>query len=242
MKRPKLEGPWLLGIDTSTATLAVGLSAGRHLVAQVAVAHGRTHATAIIEAIGQVLELGQVQPAALDALVVGRGPGSFTGLRIGLATAKAMALALSRPVVAVSSLACLAWPAAVEGLEVWALVDARRNQVYGCRYRRSGDGIEPLCQEQVLYPRQVVDQSPGQSLLVGSGAVKYRDYFSKEMGSGAVFATGALDSIQPAALAWLGWRKWCRQGAVAADEVVPVYLRRPDAELAAEAKTQALGV
>ncbi len=241
MKKPKLEGPWLLSIDSSTGTLAVGLSSGPKTVAQVTVDHGRTHATVIMDAIGMVLELGRIEPAVLDGLVAGRGPGSFTGLRIGLATVKAMALALSRPVVAVSSLAGLAWPAAVEGLEVWAVIDAGRQQVYCCRYRPAGDGIEPLCPEQVLYPRQLVARTSNKSLLVGSGAVKYRDYFRKELGDRAVFASGPLNSIQPVALACLGWRKWSRQGPVEGDEIAPVYLRRPDAELPREAMTPAAG-
>ncbi len=234
MRKTRLEGPWLLALDTATETLAVALGSGPEPVAEVAIHNGRTHATTVMEAIGQVLKLAGMEPGELDGFIVGRGPGSFTGLRIGLATIKGMALGLSKPVVSVSSLACLAFQAALEGLEIWAVMDARRGQVYCCRYRVTGRDVEPLETEQVLDPGRLVAMAEGPCLLVGSGALKYREFFRSELGSGAVFAAANQNRIQPASLVRLGWRKWCLREAVDGEKVVPLYLRRPDAELARE--------
>ncbi len=226
--------PLLLGVDTATETLALSLSAGSRVVTELTVQTDRTHATVIIDAIGHLLELAKLEPGDIDGLIAGRGPGSFTGLRIGLAVVKGMALALSKPVVAVSSLACLALQAGGEGMPVWAMIDARRKQVYCCSYRLSGYNLDQLNSEQVLSPRQLVDLVSEPCLLVGTGAINYKGLFKKILGNKAVFAPAVQHRIRPASLAQLGWQKWQQGRQIDGHYLVPVYLRRPDARPGSE--------
>ncbi len=145
----------VLGLDTSTSTSGIAIVDGDRLLAE-----GRHDARArsadLLVAIDEVCRRAQVEPARLDAIAIGAGPGSFTGLRIGMATAKGIAFAARRPLWAVSSLAALAHDAvrviaAGDGGVLAAVLDARRGEVFAGCFR----GGVPLGEERVLAPEAV---------------------------------------------------------------------------------------
>ena len=135
----------ILGIDTATLTAGIAVVDGDTVLAQASGVGGARSADVLVT-IDEVCKRANVPPLSLDAIAVGAGPGSFTGLRIGMATAKGIAFAARKPLYAVSSLAALAWDA--HAPLVCAVLDARRSEVFAGLYR----GLELVGEERVLAP------------------------------------------------------------------------------------------
>jgi tRNA threonylcarbamoyladenosine biosynthesis protein TsaB len=229
----------VLGIDTATAATAVALGGESGPLREArddppAGAHPG-HATRLLAMVDELLggaglELGDVQRIA-----VGVGPGTFTGLRVGIATARALAQSAGSELVGVSSLAALAAPALSrarsEERTVLATIDARRREVFAAPYSPGG---ELLAGAQAIAPAGIgglVEQSGAvQPLGVGDGALRYRAEL--EAAGVEVPEDGSpLHRVTAAAICELG------QSGAGGDyaEVLPEYLRRPDAELALQA-------
>jgi len=183
----------VLAVDTSTMTTSAALVEGPRPaaapLAQVAVlaAHERAASPSsdnLLPLIERVLGDAGVALAAVDGFAVGAGPGSFTGLRIGMATVKGLAFASGRPLWAVSSLQALALDAVAAGAAapgdlIAAVVDARRGEVFTGWWRAGAQGVTGLGEERVIAPEELVRGAvalpPGTRLLVGDGARAYRD-------------------------------------------------------------------
>jgi tRNA threonylcarbamoyladenosine biosynthesis protein TsaB len=164
----------VLAIATATEQVSVALSspAGDGTISLRA---GRRHGESLAPAIRSLLELVRLTPADIELVAVDRGPGLFTGLRVGIATAKALAAALGRPMVASSSLDILARPLRGLGRPVASVVDARRGECFWALYDGAGDRVsEPAVAAPELLAKSLadLDEPP---LLVGDGARRYRD-------------------------------------------------------------------
>jgi tRNA threonylcarbamoyladenosine biosynthesis protein TsaB len=221
----------LLAIDTATEFCNVGLAADGTLLAELSLRHGQTHAKHLLQGIQTVLAQAEVGISAIDGLAVTRGPGSFTGLRIGLSTAKGMALALGIPITGVSSLAVLAHQAqTTEGL-ICPMIDARRKEVYWALYRRTASGLAPVLGEQVG-PANVAAAGISHScVFIGNGAVAYRSILCDRLGPLARFEDPADSIPRIAVVAQLAWRDLVQGTGNDLHGLSPVYLRRSDAEL-----------
>lgn len=206
----------LLAIDTSTPTAAVALHDGDALIAERAVSDARKHGELVAPLVDEVLAAVAARPADLSAIAVGLGPGPYTGLRVGIVTAKVMGEALGIPVYGVCSLDGFAVQAVRERLvtadeQFAVLTDARRKEVYWARYRDSdrleGPGVD---KPAVLAP----DLS---CAVVGPGAALYSEQFADIRGD-LVASAGALAEVALPRVA----------AGEDADELRPLYLRRPD--------------
>jgi tRNA threonylcarbamoyladenosine biosynthesis protein TsaB len=235
----------VLGFDTATPATAVGLrlAAGRSLDARDTPRPGEHpgHATRLLALADELLANAGVGWSALDRIAVGTGPGLFTGLRVGVATARGLAQSLSLELVGVSTLRALAEAAAGHGHEhLLAVVDARRGEAFAAAYTVRAGSIGELVPPRALAPAQlegVVDQaeragaeSGERWLAIGDGAVRFRD----ELESAGI--TVPADSsprhlVEGATVCELGARV---PAAVSREQVVPDYLRRPDAEITLE--------
>lgn len=153
----------ILGLDTATTTASIAVLDGDHVLATATRNTHRRTADVLI-AVDEACRAAGVAPLAIEAVAVGAGPGSFTGLRIGMATAKGIALPLRRPVWAVSSLAALASEAPRDGVIV-AVLDARKGEVFSGTFRKAGAGVEPIGPERVHAPGEL--QVPEGALVVG---------------------------------------------------------------------------
>jgi tRNA threonylcarbamoyladenosine biosynthesis protein TsaB len=222
---------WLLAIETSTLTSSAALLEGERVVVEKSAAASQT-SEALLPLIDEVLRAGGKQPAELDLVACGAGPGSFTGLRIGLATAKGLCFALGKPMLAVSSLAALALEAGAPGALVLAVVDARRGEVYAGLFRGRADGTpESLLEEAVFTPDAIVarvrELAAGAPVaVVGDGVPVAPEIFA------ALGATPADASIVPRAQA-VGRIASARWRAGAVDELgtaTPAYIRLAEAE------------
>lgn len=247
----------VLGFDTSTPSTAVAVRLADGSGAQARDdpppgAHPG-HATRLLELAGEVLARSGLGWSAIDRIAVGVGPGTFTGLRVGVATARGLAQSLSVELVGVSSpralaLGAFAATAAEEGVEhadlrasregVLAVIDARRGEAFAAAYAPGEDGApRELASPRALAPQALAaviaeaqaeaGGAPRQWLAVGDGAVRFREQLE---------SAGARTPPDSSPLHLLGGAAVCELGARAAaaslHEIVPDYRRRPDAELA----------
>ncbi|MDJ0780622.1 MAG: tRNA (adenosine(37)-N6)-threonylcarbamoyltransferase complex dimerization subunit type 1 TsaB [Desulfosarcinaceae bacterium] len=220
----------ILAVDTATPCCSVALAASGMVRAAAVEATGVTHSRHLMPLIDRVMAATGWQMTDLDGFGVTRGPGSFTGIRIGMSAVMGLALAVARPVVSISVLEVLAWPLLHSETPVCALVDARRNEVYAGVYRRSDMELVPLMTERVADPKVAVNQAPDACWYVGSGARLYRREIQAAKGKGARFAPTFQQQPDAAVLAWLTDRRLQTHGRSAA-EVRPIYLRQSDAQI-----------
>jgi tRNA threonylcarbamoyladenosine biosynthesis protein TsaB len=246
----------LLAIESATNLVGAAVAAGDH-VAERSHQGGRRHAESLIPAIEEVCALAGLRVDQLEVVAVDVGPGLFTGLRVGVATAKALAQGLGIGVLAVSSLDVLAASAAeLAGvgtpLTVVSAVDARRGEVFVARYAFAAGGpdtgVDPETARQgppeVLAPEalaaslaEAARAQGGRLVVVGDGAVRYLDQLSM-VGPADLTLAERVSSPSPVMLARLAVRR-LESGWVAAPpmEVVPDYRREADARINWEQRT-----
>ncbi|GEL94486.1 tRNA (adenosine(37)-N6)-threonylcarbamoyltransferase complex dimerization subunit type 1 TsaB [Cellulomonas composti] len=215
----------LLALDTSgSVAVAVTDDAGTAL-ARRSDEQPRHHAELLAPMVVAALAEAGVDRRELTAVVVGTGPAPFTGLRVGLVTARTLALALGIPALGVPSLDALAARAArgvPAGTRLLVATDARRREVYWAVYTATGDGIEAVTPPQVGFADGLADEpAAAGALVVGPGVALYPEAFAHLSA-----APGADDPLDPAELAGLALR---RRAAGADLPTEPLYLRRPDA-------------
>jgi tRNA threonylcarbamoyladenosine biosynthesis protein TsaB len=220
----------ILAVDTATPCCSVAVAKSGDLRAAAVDASGETHSRHLMSLIDQVLVSAGWRTSQLDGFGVTRGPGSFTGIRIGLSAVMGLAQALGRPVVGISALEVLAWPLLQFGDSVCALIDARRGEVYCGAYRRVGAAVEKLMPDQVADPKTVIEQVPDACIFVGSGARLYRHEILVAKGDGARIAPGFQKFPDAATLAWLTAERLAAEGRPAS-VLRPLYLRKSDAQI-----------
>ena len=211
----------ILALDTSTETCSVALLIGGELIESAA--SGVQHSSKILPMAEALLAQADIALAQLDTLAFGRGPGLFTGLRIGAGVVQGLAFALELPVVPVSSLAALAH--GIDARQVLAALDARMGQVYWGAYERRAMGRMVLeGQERVLAPGAVPMPSGRSWIGAGSGWDEYDEVLTRRLGDAV---TGWQSGAHPRArdVARLATEAFRNGEAVAPEHAVPVYLR-----------------
>lgn len=225
----------LLAIDTTTMLGSVALTDGQRIVAQEQQGVAGTHSERLLVTIDHLLAIAGWERGAIEGIAVAIGPGSFTGLRIGLATAKGMAMALNCPIAGVSSLASLAENGSAFAGTVAALIDARRGELYVSATRFGAGGkAKQVLKPCVLPPEALVAKLKGikgPMLLVGDGALAYAATLSRALGKRAKIAAGGQCLPQAANLAMLALTKLARGKGDDLAALAPDYIRRSDAEI-----------
>jgi tRNA threonylcarbamoyladenosine biosynthesis protein TsaB len=211
----------LLAIDTATSAITVALHDGDGVLAESTTLDARRHGEYLAPGIAQVLTEAGRTPAEVSAVVAGTGPGPFTGLRIGLVTARTFAFACGIPVFGVCSLDAMAHQAWVEdaaglGQSCVVATDARRKEVYWARYDITADGVLRRGEPMVVKAEAIADEVRDLP-VIGRGAVLYADWFGRRL--------GPLD-VSAGALAGLAARRMA--AGVDLPGAEPMYLRRPD--------------
>ena len=175
----------ILGVDTATEQVGCALGGHEGVLASMHVAGGRRHAETLTPAIETVCREAGVELPQLGAVAVDVGPGLFTGLRVGVATARALAYALRIPVIGVSCLDLLAFPVRFSPRLIVAAVDARRGELFTASYRAAPGGVQRLTEPAAVSPEQLASELLAQGedcLMVGTGARRYADAFSGHTG------------------------------------------------------------
>ncbi len=180
------EGP-VLALDTSTGVGSVAVGEGDRLLAEIALTVGSGHSSALLPAIDRALRSAGLEPRELAAVVVGGGPGSFTGVRIAAATAKGIVHAAGIPMFAYSSLLAAAAGCWGSDRPVCALFDARRRDVYAACYR-FGAGAKVVMAPEALVLDEVLDRFRGgpPPLFTGEAAVIHREEIERASGARVV--------------------------------------------------------
>ena len=164
----------ILALESSAAACSAALCEDEALVAQFFQNNGLTHSVTLLPMADDLLKRCGVTLEEVDLIAVAAGPGSFTGLRIGVAAAKGLAWPGNKPCAPCSTLESMAWCLAHTGLEICAVMDARRQQVYNARFRSTGDGLERLTPDRAIGLDQLaaeLKKSGKPQILVGDGAV-----------------------------------------------------------------------
>lgn len=230
---------YILGIDTATRVAGAAVVGEGRLIAERFVHNLKTHSQNIMPIIQQVMEDSELKPHELHGIAVTGGPGSFTGLRIGMSVAKTMGQVLNIPVVGISTLQALAWNAVgIDGL-ICPLLDARKQEAYTCLYKSVDGGLLELVGPAALGIDKLTDILLGyesQVTFLGDGVPVFRDVIAERLGSRASFGTMINSYPRAGAVAELGLAKIKEGGLADATFMQPVYLRKSEAELSWEEK------
>jgi tRNA threonylcarbamoyladenosine biosynthesis protein TsaB len=222
----------ILGIESATAQVGCAVGGHEGVLASAHSSRNKRHAESLTPSIEFVCRQARIELSEVGAVAVDIGPGLFTGLRVGVATAKAVAQALRVPVIPISSLDLLAFPARFTDRLIAAVIDARRGELFSALYRSVPGGVQRITEPRVSTPedlRAELQAQSGDLLLVGDGAVRYRDDFQRlvraEVCGHGLTAPSARD------LVLLAHHLALREEWVQPWEVTPTYLRKPDAEI-----------
>ncbi len=220
----------VLGLTTSTPQIGVALADDDGLRAATATVRGRHHAELLAPAIVEVCEAAEVTVDQVDVVAVDTGPGLFTGLRVGVATAKAVAFGMDLPVVPVSSLDLLAFGYRYVARRITATIDARRGELFVASYVPVPGGIQRVSEPHTATAEELAAElqaEEGTHLLVGNGAPRYADTFAAN--DRVELADASFPS--PAALVALAHARARRDDGERPEGVRCTYLREPDAQI-----------
>ena len=223
----------VVGIDTSTPQVSVAIGTEREILGRIQVA-GRARQEAVTPALRRLLDWTGVDLGQVGGFAVGVGPGLYTGLRVGVETAKTLAQVAKAPIVGLVSLDVLAYAVRFTTRSIVAAIDARRGEVFWATYRHAPGGVMRQTPYAVARPEALVAElmaSPEDVLLVGDGAMLYREQL-EELGAHAEFASPASAHPDAAQLVELAVPRFLREEHDRLFDVVPMYLRKSDAEIA----------
>ncbi len=238
----------VLGIDTSTVLLSVAVLDNGRIAAECERESAQTgdrrpgrsnHAEGLIPLIEEVLARAAMDLSSLSLLGVAVGPGSFTGLRIGISTAKGLVYGSDTPMMGVRTLEAMAYrvPPGDAANFVCPLMDARKGEVYGALYRRTTATLECLIEDSVAAPESMVRRADamasGSCVFVGSGARAYAELIARCTGGRARITGGAGFPTTASAVARIAEARFRAAPEAAAAPLTPHYIRPPDAVVGA---------
>ena len=221
----------ILALDTATNSCSVAATDDGVLCAESTIHKNQTHSKHLMELIHSVLEIAGFSVRDLDGLAVTIGPGSFTGLRIGISTIKGLAHALGKPVVGVSTLEALALQCGQTPYLICPLLDARKGEVYAATYRFDADQLVQETNARAMRPEAVTEDINSPCMFIGTGARLYRQSIIAVAGSLAHFVSEGQNRIRASSVAALSIARFEANDTDGIAGLVPHYIRKSDAEL-----------
>ena len=225
-------GMRILGLETATLTGGAALLDGDRMVGEVTLSVALTHSERLLASVDRLLGDCGWTLETLDGVAVSIGPGSFTGLRVGLATAKGLALAADLPIVPVPTLDALAAGLPFADAPVCPLLDARKGEVYVSLYRWTGDRMTRLWDYLALPPAEAIGRLAAPVIVLGDGVEPCRPHLAR-LGDGVRVAPPARRLPSAAMVGQLGHARLLSGETTDPDALVPLYLRPSEAELRA---------
>lgn len=221
----------ILAFDTSGESSSVAFLSDETIGVECCLNRGGRHEETLLLTIQDVLVRAGITMGEIDLFAVTVGPGSFTGLRVGLSTVKGLAFAAGKPVAGVSALEALAANIPHADVSVCPMMDARRGDVYAAMYRVEGGRLPGMtAEERVTTPEKVMEMIDGTALFLGDGAVRYEDMIREHLAERAIFVPHSFNAIRGGAVGLIGLKKYRDGDILSARELVPRYLRPSYAE------------
>lgn len=230
----------ILALDTSTSMASVAITSSESVIAEAAFTCNRSLSARLVPEIEHLLGLCGLAIGDIDLFATSTGPGSFTGVRCGVATIQGLALATGKPCAGFSSLAMLAMNFALATHPVCTLLDARKSEVYAGLYDCSGPAPTPLTADCVMPMEQflgVISASTDRPVIfTGEGAQRYHETIQVHMGERALFAPVSHNIGRAAHGAMLALHAYNNGTTVEPSRLLPDYIRASEAELARKPK------
>lgn len=232
----------ILGIDTATMVSSVAVADEKKLYAEITVQTRLTHSETLLPHIEKVLQMAGVEKSALTAVAVNLGPGSFTGLRIGLAAAKAIAYGLNIPIIGVGAGEALAWHYPVPNVKVMPFIDAQKGNVYSAVYSWQGEGFAEISPIKVYSLDEALELCSAQDTIVMAVGDMVLKKLSARESLPANLLVPPPHMLMPRAanVAMAAVKRLAKGDVDSVMNLEPVYIRRSEAEVLWEKRQAAL--
>ena len=232
-------GMKVLGVNTSTIFGSVGLVDTDRVLGEYALNIPVTHSERLMTSIDRLLTDTKVPLEEIEGFSVTLGPGSFTGLRIGISAIKGFAFATGRPVAGVSTLEALALNAFNSASTVCPILDARKKETYAALFRAEPSRrLKRLTPDMVISPRDLVEEIHGPVVFLGDGVEVYGDFLRRKIGRKASFVPPELNYVHGTVVARMGLKLILKGKTLDLANLVPHYIRRSEAEIKYEEKAR----
>ena len=223
----------ILGIDSSGLVASVAVVEDDNLLAEYTVNYKKTHSQTLLPMLDEIVKMTELDLATIDVIAVAAGPGSFTGLRIGSATAKGLGLALQKPLVAVPTVEALAYNLWGTDKIICPLMDARRSQVYTGIYEFAGQELQVIEGQMAVPVTEIVEKLNAlkrEVIFLGDGVPVYKEVLAQKMKIPYLLAPAHLNKQRAASVATLGAVYAAKGKTESAIKHQPDYLRLSQAE------------
>jgi tRNA threonylcarbamoyladenosine biosynthesis protein TsaB len=220
----------VLAIDTSTRVCCIALVDGERALGESLLYGQKNHSEKLLSMVDELFANTGVLPRSIDLIAVSSGPGSFTGLRVGISTAQGLAFSLGKDLKGVSTLEVLATQAAMWPGFICPMMDARKQQIYTCLYKYAENGtLTKVIGEAVIEPEKWLRDLPAAALFVGEGAQNYKGMIGKIQKGNTVLPDSHANP-RALVLARIARQGYEQNRINELEETGPLYIRQPDAQ------------
>lgn len=220
----------ILGIDTSSKFLNIALSEDESIIKEEFYLLDRRHAIELVPKVKELLKKTGIPINKIGAFVIGVGPGSFTGMRIGVSAVKGFGIASGKPCIGVPSIDAIACNAIDYGIDIVPVIDAKRGQVYASIYRKNGKNITRISDYILLPTENLMKKIKRDALFLGDGLILYKDKI-KSLNKKAVFLEEEYWYPGAGNLIKLGFSKIKKAKKTNLDKLTPLYLYPEDCQV-----------
>lgn len=223
----------ILALDSSGLVASAAVVEDHVTVAEYTINHKKTHSQTLLPMLDEIKRMTELELSTIDAIAIASGPGSFTGLRIGSATAKGLGLALDIPIIPVPTVDALAYNLYGSQMLICPLMDARRNQVYTGLYTFEGEELVTLVAQSAVDISEIIDkinETNKEVIFLGDGVSVYEEKIKELTNVGFYLAPACCNRQRAACVASLGEKLYQRGKVQSAAEHAPDYLRLSQAE------------
>ncbi|MCI0469504.1 MAG: tRNA (adenosine(37)-N6)-threonylcarbamoyltransferase complex dimerization subunit type 1 TsaB [Nitrospirae bacterium] len=221
----------LLAIETSTMFGGLAVLDSGNLIAESRLNVRTTHSERLLPEIRYIMSQSGLSITDIDVFAISIGPGSFTGLRVGLSAVKGLVYPTDAKLVSVPTLEAFAWNIPFSAYPVCPLLDARKKEVYAGLFRWSDNGFIRVINEQAVSIDNLISKIKEKTIFIGEGAMIYRENIQKGLGEMAIFAPPQAMSPSPSNVAFLGMIKALRGDFDDPVTLAPYYIRKSEAEV-----------
>lgn len=231
----------VLAIDTSSNAASVALVEDNVLLGEFVLNHKKTHSQEIMPMVDDVLRRCGCEVSDIDLFAAAKGPGSFTGLRIGITTIKGLAHSVNKPVIGIGTLEGLAYNLPFCEHTIVPIMDARRNQVYTGAYMWDGEDFREIGEAEAMSIEDCVDSCGNflETVFLGDGVPVHKEFIKEKLGDKAIFAPASCNMQRASSIAMLAIKRVDEAESYYGLE--PMYLRKPQAEREREERLEKEG-